>query len=472
MKDSSATTPPPAAAAAVATAKISAEPPRGNLLHDCPRQQQLDKAARATNLSREVYTILSQPKNEVIVNFPVRMDNGQYQLFKGYRVQHNNVLGPFKGGIRYHEDVTLDELKGLAAAMTWKSALHDIPFHGGGKGGIKFNPRLASKTELERASRVATRRALGANIGPEFDVPAPDVGTQRPDHGLDHGHVHEDVVGFGEKNAVRRVVTGKTIASGGSYRPRDGDRPGRGPLHHRVGQGSSLQPERLQLHGAGFRKRAIPRIQDPRQALGASLVAVGDYKGYIANPEGLNPHKLSGATRWPPGRSRANKHLSAPHQPRGVLRHRVRPVHSCGARAGDRRKRGARAQSAKMIAEGANGPTSPEAEQILSERGIDVLPDILVNLGGVMVSYFEWLQNKRSERWEARRGGAAPGARHEEDVRVGARPGRRAQARLPDGVVRHRAGAAGEGLLRARNLPGSRFSAILPFTALLRFYLL
>src|SRR5205823_11121543 len=104
-------------------------------------QQQLDKAAKAVNLSREVATILSQPKNEIIVHFPVRMDDGSYRLFKGYRVQHNNILGPYKGGIRFHEDVTLDELKGLAAAMTWKSALHDIPF-GGGKGGIKFNPRV------------------------------------------------------------------------------------------------------------------------------------------------------------------------------------------------------------------------------------------------------------------------------------------------------------------------------------------
>src|SRR5262245_41514784 len=114
--------------------------------------QQLDKSARVMNLNPAVYTILSQPKNEIIINFPVRMDDGRYLLFKGYRVQHNNILGPYKGGIRYHEDVTLDELKGLAAAMTLKTAVHDIPF-GGGKGGIKFNPRLHSKSELERITR-------------------------------------------------------------------------------------------------------------------------------------------------------------------------------------------------------------------------------------------------------------------------------------------------------------------------------
>src|SRR5258707_8217126 len=134
-------------AAQTSAAVASATRAKGNL-YDVMKAQ-LDKAAKVMNLSPDVYTILSQPKNELIINFPVRMDDGRYLLFKGYRVQHNNILGPYKGGIRYHEDVSLDELKGLAAAMTWKSALHDIPF-GGAKGGSKFNPRLQSKAELER----------------------------------------------------------------------------------------------------------------------------------------------------------------------------------------------------------------------------------------------------------------------------------------------------------------------------------
>ena len=171
-----ATAPTPSAGAALATSLANGaepQPKRGNL--NAIVQGQLEKSVRALNLSKDVALILSQPKNEIIVNFPVRMDDGSFQLFKGYRVQHNNILGPYKGGIRYHEDVTLDELKGLAAAMTWKSALHDIPF-GGGKGGIKFNPREHSKLELERITRRYTH-ALGSNIGPEFDIPAPDVGT-------------------------------------------------------------------------------------------------------------------------------------------------------------------------------------------------------------------------------------------------------------------------------------------------------
>ena len=168
---------------------------------------QLDKAARVAGISPAIREILSQPKNEIIVNFPVRMDSGEYKMFKGYRVQHSNILGPYKGGIRYHEQVSLDEVKALASWMTYKCALHDIPF-GGGKGGIKFMPRQHSQAELERITRRFTH-ALGANIGPEYDIPAPDVGT--------NGQImvwmmdtYMNVVGFTDKNANRRVVTGKT----------------------------------------------------------------------------------------------------------------------------------------------------------------------------------------------------------------------------------------------------------------------
>src|SRR4051812_9908138 len=178
--------------------------------------EQLDRAAKVAGLSRVVREILSQPKNELIVNFPVRMDDGEYRMFKGYRVQHNNILGPYKGGIRYHELVSLDEVKALASWMTYKCALHDIPF-GGGKGGIKFMPRQHSMPEIERITRRFTH-ALGANIGPEYDIPAPDVGT--------NGQImvwmmdtYMNVVGFMDKNANRRVVTGKTAATGGPPGP-------------------------------------------------------------------------------------------------------------------------------------------------------------------------------------------------------------------------------------------------------------
>ena len=176
-------------------------------------RSQFEKAASAIGLADWVYTILSQPKNELIVNFPVRMDSGEYRLFKGYRIQHNNLLGPYKGGIRYHPMVHLDEVKALAFWMTYKCALTEIPF-GGAKGGIKFDPRQHSRDELMRITRRFTH-ALGANIGPEYDIPAPDVGTngQIMVWMMDtYANSHHS----SDRHALRRIVTGKTLACGGS----------------------------------------------------------------------------------------------------------------------------------------------------------------------------------------------------------------------------------------------------------------
>ncbi len=176
-------------------------------------QDYLAKAARVVNLDPAVETMLSQPKNEVIVHFPVKMDGGEIKLFKGYRIQHSNILGPFKGGIRYHENVTLDDTKALAAMMTWKCALMRLPY-GGAKGGIKFNPRSHSQGELQRITRRFTH-ALGSNIGPDYDIPAPDVGTnsQMMAWIMD---TFMNTVGHVNKQANRGVVTGKPVASGGT----------------------------------------------------------------------------------------------------------------------------------------------------------------------------------------------------------------------------------------------------------------
>src|SRR5450432_653353 len=189
-------------------------------------QDYLDRAARIAKVEPYVQTILSQPKNEIIVNFPVRLDSGEVRLFKGYRVQHNNLIGPFKGGMRYHPQVALDDVKALAAMMTWKSALLRLPF-GGGKGGIKFDPHSVSRHELQRITRRFTH-ALGANIGPEWDIPAPDVGTngQTMVWMMD---TYMNVVGNGERNSVRRIVTGKLVSSGGSHGREQAT--GRGVVH-------------------------------------------------------------------------------------------------------------------------------------------------------------------------------------------------------------------------------------------------
>jgi glutamate dehydrogenase (NAD(P)+) len=364
---------------------------RGNLYSVATAQ--LEKAAKAMGLDASVKAILSQPKNELIINFPVRMDSGEMRMFKGYRVQHNNILGPFKGGIRYHEEANLDEMKALAAWMTYKCALHDIPF-GGAKGGIKFNPREHSKPELERITRRFTH-ALGANIGPEWDIPAPDVGTnaQTMVWVMD---TYMNIVGMNEKNSVRRIVTGKTITAGGSHGREQAT--GRGIVHCIT---EWAREKRFNLDGCTFTVQGFGNVGSHTarilSKLGATLVAVGDYRGYVANPEGLNPHKLA-------------EHVS---QTGSVVEYRGgKPISreeffamDCdifvpAALELEVGVSEAKALKCKLMVEGANGPTYPEAEEILLDRGIDVMPDIFANSGGVIVSYYEWLQNKRSERWD------------------------------------------------------------------------
>jgi glutamate dehydrogenase (NAD(P)+) len=356
-------------------------------------QEQLDRASKIAGISPEVRAILSQPKNELIINFPVRMDNGEYRMFKGYRVQHSNILGPYKGGIRYHEQVSLDEVKALAAWMTYKGALHDIPF-GGGKGGIKFMPRNHSQAELERITRRFTH-ALGANIGPEYDIPAPDVGT--------NGQImvwmmdtYMNVVGFTDKNANRRVVTGKTITAGGSYGRETAT--GQGIVHCVT---EWARDRRFELNGSTFTVQGFGNVGSHASKIlartGASLVATGDYKGYIFNGNGINPYKLSeyvsktGSVFGYPGA----KDIS-----RAEFFATPADIFIPAALELEIGVPEAKALQVKMIVEGANGPTETAAEPILHERGIDLIPDILANSGGVVVSYYEWLQNKRSERWD------------------------------------------------------------------------
>jgi glutamate dehydrogenase (NAD(P)+) len=356
-------------------------------------QEQLDRSSRIAGISPDVRAILSQPKNELIINFPVRMDNGEYKMFKGYRVQHSNILGPYKGGIRYHEQVSLDEVKALAAWMTYKGALHDIPF-GGGKGGIKFMPRNHSQAELERITRRFTH-ALGSNIGPEYDIPAPDVGT--------NGQImvwmmdtYMNLQGATDKNANRRVVTGKTITAGGSYGRETAT--GQGIVHCIT---EWARDRRFELNGSTFSVQGFGNVGSHASKIlartGATMIATGDYKGYIFNGDGINPFKLSeyvaktGSVHGYPGAKTITRadFFATPTDifiPAALELEIGVPE--------------AKALTVKLIVEGANGPTETAAEPILHEKGIDLIPDILANSGGVVVSYYEWLQNKRSERWD------------------------------------------------------------------------
>lgn len=355
-------------------------------------QGYLNEAAHLVEVSPYVSTILSQPKNEIIVNFPVRMDDGSYRLFKGYRIQHNNLLGPYKGGIRYHESVSLDDLKALAAMMTWKCALMGLPF-GGGKGGIKFDPNGVSMAELQRITRRFVH-ALGNNIGPETDIPAPDMGTNAKTMAWAMD-TYMNTVGQFFKQAVKGVVTGKPIASGGTLGREKAT--GQGLVHciteWAEDKGFELGGSTLIVQGFGNVGSHTSVILS---RLGASTIAVGDHTGYLYNPEGFNPHKLQEYVRrnksiagYPSGKPISREEffkIKADIFIPAALENQIGPEE-------------AHALQVKMVGEGANGPTTPEGEKVLLERGIDVLPDVLANSGGVTVSYYEWVQNKRSESW-------------------------------------------------------------------------
>ena len=364
---------------------------RGNLFEIATKQ--FEKAMKLIDLDPNVAEILAQPKNEIITNFPVRMDNGKFQIFKGYRVQHNNILGPYKGGIRYHHEANLDEMKALASWMTYKSALHEIPF-GGGKGGIKVDPRQHSKTELERITRRFTA-ALGSNIGPEFDIPAPDVGTNEQTM-VWMMDTYMNIVAQSERNSVRGVVTGKSVTSGGSYGRREAT--GQGVVHciteWAKDKNFNLDGAHVIIQGFGNVGTYTARLLSQK---GAVVVGVGDVGGYIANPEGINPHKLSehvaktGSVAGYKGATKVTREeffgLEA-------------DIFVPAALELELGLKEAKALKVKMVVEGANGPTYPEAEDYLLGKGVDVIPDILCNSGGVIVSYYEWLQNKRSEQWD------------------------------------------------------------------------
>jgi len=356
-------------------------------------ENQLERAFKVVNVDESVREILSQPKNEIIIHFPVKLSNGKTQLFKGYRVQHNNILGPYKGGIRFHQDVYLDECKALASWMTWKCALQNLPF-GGGKGGVKFNPQQYSIQDLEHITRRFTH-ALGTNIGPEWDVPAPDVGTnaQIMDWMMD---TFSNIVNMSDKQSVKRVVTGKSTVCGGSAGREEAT--GRGIVHCIT---EWAKENRFNLAGSSMIVQGFGNVGSNTakilSRMGVSVLAVGDQTGYWVHPEGFNPYKLSeyaransGLDGYPGGqRITRDEFFSTKCD---IFVPAALELQLCAHEA--------EALQCKVVVEGANGPTNLEAEDILLRRGIPVVPDILANSGGVVVSYYEWLQNKRSEMWD------------------------------------------------------------------------
>ncbi len=350
--------------------------------------QEFDGAARLLGLDPGVWKILTNPKRQIIVSCPIQMDNGEIEVFTGYRVQYNITLGPAKGGIRYHPDVTLDEVTALAAWMTWKCAVAHIPF-GGGKGGVVCDPTRMSRRELEALTRRYVAEIIDA-IGPEKDVPAPDVNTndQIMAWVMDTYSMH---VGHTET----AVVTGKPIEMGGSLGRREAT--GRGVM---IVTREAAEHLGVDIKGATVAVQGFGNVgsvsADLLSKLGAKIVAVTDWKGGVYNASGLDIPKML---------DYAKQHRTIDEFPGGepIDNERLFPLDVDilvpAALENQITAENASTINAKIVAEGANGPTTPEAHRQLHERGIFVIPDILANAGGVTTSYFEWVQDRHGYFW-------------------------------------------------------------------------
>jgi glutamate dehydrogenase (NAD(P)+) len=351
--------------------------------------QEFDGAARLLGLDPGIWKILTHPKRQITVSCPVQMDNGEIEVFTGYRVQYNITLGPAKGGIRYHPDVTLDEVTALAAWMTWKCAVAHVPF-GGGKGGIICDPTRMSRRELEALTRRYVAEIIDA-IGPDKDVPAPDVNTndQIMAWVMDTYSMH---VGHTET----AVVTGKPVEMGGSLGRREAT--GRGVM---ITTRDAAKHLKLDIKQATVAVQGFGNVGSVSAALlskiGARIVAVTDWKGGVYNQAGLDIAKMLDFVK---------QHKTIDGFPGGE------PIENAdlfkldvdilvpAALENQITMQNAPEIKAKIIAEGANGPTTPDAHKHLHERGIFVIPDILANAGGVTTSYFEWVQDRHGYFWE------------------------------------------------------------------------
>ncbi len=354
----------------------------------------LDKAAALLNLEEKEYIAVRYPERELKVSIPVKMDNGSIQVFEGYRVQHSTSRGPCKGGVRYHQDVNIDEVKALAAWMTLKCAVVNIPY-GGGKGGIKVNPYNLSKNELESLTRRYTAMILPL-IGPEKDIPAPDVGTNAEVMGW-----IMDTYSMFAGYTVPEVVTGKPIEVGGSLGR--GEATGRGvafitrEILHRSGM--PIIDCKIAVQGMGNVGMTVARLLYRE---GCRIQAVSDLSGGVYDENGLNIENICDFLKnknsflkdyEAPGVSHisneellcADVDLLIPAALENQITEEIAPK-----------------IKAQIIVEGANGPSTVGADQILEKGGKTIVPDILANAGGVIVSYFEWVQNIQSLMWDER----------------------------------------------------------------------
>ena len=360
---------------------------KSSLLKDV--QKQIEITCQKLELESSVYEILKEAEKVLIVSIPLKMDDGSVRNFTGYRVHHNTVLGPAKGGVRFHPNITLEEMIALSAWMTFKCGVVGIPY-GGGKGGVVCNPREMSKSELERLSR-AYIRAIYNMIGPEKDIPAPDLYTNAQTMGW-----------FMDEYSLLRgynspgVVTGKPISLGGSLGRTDATGNGCAFIAKEAAEkiGLDIRKATVAIQGCGNVGGSAAKAI---RKLGATIIGMSDSKGAIYNPNGLDPHDVL-EYKARNGREILGYPGSKQITNEDLLQLDVDIL--VPAALGDViTAENAHKIKAKLIVEGANGPTSLEANDILCGRGIFVVPDILANAGGVTVSYFEWVQNLMNFYW-------------------------------------------------------------------------
>ena len=352
----------------------------------------LEEAAGKLGLKPEEYETLKYPERELTVSIPVKMDDGTLKVFEGYRVQHNSARGPYKGGIRYHQNANPDEVKALAAWMSFKCAVVNIPY-GGAKGGIKVDPSKLSRDELIRLTRRYTTRILPL-IGPDQDIPAPDVNT----NGEVMGWIMDTYSMF-KGHSVPGVVTGKPVEIGGSIGRSEATGRGVTIIAEKCLTDLDLDPQKqtYAVQGMGNVGGTAAKILYDE---GKKVIAVSDWSGGIMDKEGLDIPKI---LEFLSDRSRSLKDYEA----EGAVHITNEELLTCdcdvlipAALENQITEENAGAIQAKVIVEAANGPTTVEADKILEKRGILVVPDILANAGGVVVSYFEWVQNIQSMAWD------------------------------------------------------------------------
>jgi len=350
---------------------------------------QLDQVAERLHLDHDIHIRLRYPRRALVVSIPVRMDDGRTEVFMGYRVHHNTALGPTKGGLRYDAEVNMGEVTALAMLMTWKCSLMGLPY-GGAKGGVRCTPRVMSKRELESLTRRYTAEIM-LFIGPDLDIPAPDLGTDEQTMAW-----MMDTYSMTQGKSVPGVVTGKPILVGGSAGRREAT--GRGIVYvlyqatHSLGE--ELKGKKIVIQGFGNVGGVAARIlwRD-----GAVIQGISDFKSGVWNSHGLDVRALAehvkeaGTVEGFPGADTiSNRDLL--EQPCDVL--------VPAATGSQIREDNADKIRAKIIVEGANGPTTPEADAILRSHGVLVIPDVLANAGGVVVSYFEWVQGLQFYFWK------------------------------------------------------------------------